>query len=56
MKTSFDITAEERRQLLRWALIKDRVDMWNDKGAFKAGEAAAYIFKLGLETAMKNLS
>ena len=55
MKTFMDITAEEKRQLLRWALKNDRVDMWNERGVFKSQVAAEYIFRLGLERAMRDL-
>lgn len=55
MKTFMDITAEEKRQLLRWALKNDRVDMWNERGIFKSQVAAEYIFRLGLERVMRDL-
>ena len=55
MKAYFDITADEKRQLLRWALKYDRVDMWNDRGVFKSDVAAGYIFRLGLERAMRDI-
>lgn len=55
MKTFIDITAEEKRQLLRWALKYDRVDMWNDKGIFKSGAAVAHIFRQGLERVMRDI-
>ena len=55
MKAWFDITPEEKRQLLRWALKNDHVDMWNERGVFKSQVAAEYIFRLGLERAMRDL-
>ena len=55
MKGFIDISAEEKKQLLRWALKNDRVDMWNDKGVFKSNTAVAYIFRAGLERAMRDL-
>ena len=55
MKTFIDITAEEKRQLLRWALKTDHVDMWNERGVFKSQVAATYIFLLGLERAMRDI-
>ena len=55
MKTFMDITAEEKRQLLRWALKNDRVDMWNERGVFKSQVAAEYIFRLGLERVMRDI-
>jgi len=54
MRAFFDITAEEKRQLLRWALKTDRVDMWNDRGVFKSNTAAAHVFRLGLDLITRN--
>lgn len=54
MKTFIDITAEEKRQLLRWALKTDHVDMWNDRGVFKSNIAAAHVFRLGLDLITRN--
>ena len=55
MKIQIDVTPEEKRQLLRWALKTDHVDMWNERGVFKSHKAAEYIFLLGLERAMRDM-
>ena len=54
MRAYIDITAEEKRQLLRWALKTDRADMWNDHGVFKSNLAAAHVFRLGLGLITRN--
>ena len=55
MKIQIDVTPEEKRQLLRWALKTDHVDMWNERGVFKSQVAAEYIFRLGLERVMRDI-
>lgn len=55
MKIQIDVTPEEKRLLLRWSLKNDRVDMWNERGIFKSQVAAEYIFRLGLECAMRDI-
>ncbi len=54
MKIQIDVTPEEKRQLLRWALKTDHVDMWNDRGVFKSNIAAAHVFRLGLGLITRN--
>jgi len=55
MKSVIDITAEEKKALLRWAMKNNRVDMWNDIGIFCSAKAAAYMFRRGLEVEEKKL-
>ena len=50
MKSFLEITADEKKRMLRWALLNDRADMWNERGAFMSQKCAAYLFRLGLET------
>lgn len=54
MKIQIDVTPEEKRLLLRWALKTDHVDMWNDRGVFKSNIAAAHVFRLGLDLITRN--
>ena len=55
MKIQINVTPEEKRQLLRWALKTDHVDMWNERGVFKSQVAAEFIFLRGLECAMRDI-
>ena len=53
MKSVIEVSAEDKKRLMRWALKNDRVDMWNEKGIFCSAKVAAYMFRVGLEAEEK---
>ena len=56
MKSFLEISPDQKKRMIRWALLNDRADMWNDKGAFCSQRAAQDLFHVGLQSEEKKLS
>ena len=55
MITNVTLSNEERKEIIRLGLVMDRVDWFNERGAFKMQAAVRWLVTLGLEAAQKNL-